>query len=340
VAYDPEELLEVARLHYEEGWSQTRIAQALSYSRPTVARLLRAAEERHIVEKRVVPPLEHGYLKYLEDELRNSFELRDVLLVPGRQEMVTDTLSPNTREAILNSALREAAGYLDRHLHARDVLCLAWGRVIRGIVQHLRPSRLWAELRVVPMLGVLSVRPDWFEANSIVQEIAMAYGTENYYCLPCPAIVRDPAQKEVTARLPLVEATLAMIQKSTFVLTSVAPADAAQSTLVKRALLDQSEVERLIDRGAIGEICAWWFDEEGKPVPDERIYPIGLGLDGLRGITQSGGTVVAVVAADATRLPPLEAALRGRLINTVITDHVSALTLLKRVKGMSGLPET
>ncbi len=333
MVYDPEELLEVARLHYEQGWSQTRIAQALSYSRPTVARLLRAAEERHIVEKRVVPQLEHGYLKYLEDELRSSFDLKDALLVPGRQEMLTGTLNANTREAILNSALREAAGYLDRHVHAQDVLCLAWGRVIRGIVQHLRPSRLWAELRVVPMLGVLSVRPDWFEANSLVQEIAMAYGTDHYYCLPCPAIVRDPAQKEATVRLPLVEETLAMIQKSTFVLTSVAPADAAESTLVKRALLDKSEVERLIDRGAVGEICAWWFNEEGVALPDERIYPIGLGLEGLRQITAGGGTVVAVVAADVPRLPALKAALKGKFINTLITDHVSALTLLKRVKG-------
>lgn len=333
MAYDPEELLEVARLHYEQGWSQTRIAQALSYSRPTVARLLRAAEERHIVEKRVVPALEHGYLKYLEDELRTTFGLRDALLVPGRQEMLTGTLNENTRDAILNAALREAAHYLDRHLHPREVLCLAWGRVIRGIVQHLRPSRLWAELCVVPMLGVLSVRPDWFEANSLVQEIAMAYGTEHYYCLPCPAIVRDPAQKEATVRLPLVEETLAMIQKSTFVLTSVAPADAAQSTLVKRALLDKREVEQLIARGAVGEICAWWFNSEGEAVPDERIYPIGLGLENLRQIICEEGTVAAVVAADATRLLPLEAALRGKLINVLITDHVSALALLKHVKS-------
>ena len=100
MAYNSDELLEVARLHYEEGWSQARIAEALSYSRPTIARMLRAAEERHIVEKRVVPALEHGYLKYLEDELRATFGLRDALLVPGRQEMLGGSLSAGTREAI------------------------------------------------------------------------------------------------------------------------------------------------------------------------------------------------------------------------------------------------
>jgi deoxyribonucleoside regulator len=247
--------------------------------------------------------------------------------------MLRGRLPDATKEAIFHAAARAAAQYLDETLLEREVLCLAWGRVVHAVLQFLHPKQPRPGLVVVPLLGVLSAQPDWFEANALVQTAAAAYQGRRYFCLPIPAIVRDARQKQIAMELPLVRAALAEMQKASFVVTSIAPPDAKKSTVVKRRLLEPAEIKSVKERGAIGEICAWWFNERGEPVPDERIQPIGLGLDGLKRLVARNRTVMAVVAADPTRVAPLHAAIRGKLVNVVVTDHVTGEELLRRAGG-------
>lgn len=328
----PEEVrraFEVARLIVEEGWSQERIAGEWFESRSTIQRLWALAERAGIYHQCVLPPMERAALDGLRGRLVETFRLKDAVLVPGRMEMLDDALSPETREAIFLTAARGAADYLDRSLRERDVLCLAWGRTVHAVLRCLRPSRPLPGLTVVPLLGVLSVRPDLLEANLLVQDAAAAYQTARYTCLPIPAIVRDEAQKRISTQLLLVAAALEQIQQATFVVTSLAPPDPEHSTLVRRDLLASWEVRSVVDRGAVGEICAWWFDSSGEPVHDDRIWPIGLGLEGLRRLVRGSGTVLTVVAADRRRIDPLLAALKAGLVNVLSTDSVTAQELLR-----------
>jgi len=62
-------------------------------------------------------------------------------------------------------------------------------------------------------------------------------------------------------------------------------------------------------------------------VPDAR--PIGLGLKGLADVVRDDRMVVAVVAASRARVAPLKVALEQELVNVLITDSVTAQTLLQ-----------
>ncbi len=322
-------LLEAARLHYEDGLTQAEVADALGLTRVKVNRLLQTARQLGVVQFLVVPRMEHAYLKNIEDDLKAAYGLQDLLLVPGRAEMLDGSLPTNSREAIVETLARAAAQYLDRRLTNEDILCINWGRVMRSVVDHLRPSRPLPGLRVLPMLGILNVRADDFEANLLASEIANAYGG-NYAYLVAPAIVRNPADKAVVRGLPLVRETLALLARSTVAITTIAPADPINATMVQRGWLERGEIEELVVRGAIGEICSWWFDASGCEVQDERCYPIGLGLKGLKEMVATGRRVVAVVGADQSRIAPVHAALVGGLVNVLITDHVTARVLLER----------
>jgi len=320
-------LFEIAKMHFEQGMTQSEVATNLRLSRAKVNRLLQTARDRGIVRVLVVPSLSHAYLHSIEDSLKAAYGLQDVLLIPGREEILRGTLGSNTQEAIVEQLAYVAAQYLDNQLTNQDKLCINWGRVMRAVVDHLHPTKTLPGLDVLPFLGNISAKPDTFEANLLVQEVASAYGGDANW-LVAPAIVRNLRQQETVRELTLVKNTLALISQATIAITTIAPADAKYSTVVKRNWLDSNEVQSLIERGAVGEICSWWFDATGQEVRDDKIYPIGLGLAGLKKMVVENKRVIAVVGADQSRLEPIRAALIGKIINVLITDHVTAQYLL------------
>lgn len=326
--YDDSLLFEIAKLYYEEGLSQEDVANQKGVSRVKINRLLQMARERGIVRFLVVPKVEHAYLRKIEVSLKEAYNLKDVLLIPGREEILSCGLSKNSQEAIIERLANSAALYLDGCLSNEDYLCINWGRVMNAVVSYLHPSKTLTNLNVLPFLGHLSSQPDAFEANRLAQEVAAGYGAK-FNWLVAPAIVRNLHRQEVVRELTLVKKTLQLINSATVAITAIAPANAQSSTVVKRGWLSSVEVQRLIERGAVGEICSWWFDKDGQEIRDDKIYPIGLGLDGLKKMVKEDKRVIAVVGADKERLEPIRAALAGRIINILITDHITAQYLIE-----------
>jgi deoxyribonucleoside regulator len=326
------EAYEMARLLIEENLPQDRIARLKGVARGTVASRLALAREVEILCEILVPPVaRYSRAARLQRDLKERFLLKDVLLVEGHHAMLQRPLDPSERSPVFQSAVRAAADYLDEHLKPDEVLCLAWGAVVHGIVESFRSTRSRSKATVVPMLGALAVRQSPLEANVLAHQMAAALQAPDVYWLSFPAIIRDPRLRPYVADMPLVREALAQIRRSTFVVTSLAPPNPNGSTLVRQQLLEPHEIQQVKDRGAVGEICAWWYDEQGCDVKDERIWPLGLGLEGLRRIVASGrGSVMAVVFADKERILPLLAAIRGRLVNVIVTDHVTAEVLLQR----------
>ncbi|MEM7030038.1 MAG: sugar-binding domain-containing protein [Chloroflexota bacterium] len=322
-------LFEIAKLHYEEGLSQGEVAQRLGLSRPKVNRLMQTARDKGIIRVLVVPKLGHAYLRGIEDDLKSAYQLKDVLLIPGREGIINGTLNSGTQEALVERLAHTAAGYLDRQLTADDVLCINWGRVMRAVVDHLHPTKTLTNLNVLPLLGNLSSQPDAFEANLLAQEVASAYGA-TFNWLVAPAIVRNLQQQEVVRALQLVKTVLEQINQATMAITAIGPANTKHSTVVQRGWLKPEEVQALIDQGAIGEICSWWFDSQGNEIRDDNIYPIGLGLAGLKQMVSEDKSVIAVGGADSQRLEPIYVALKSKIVNILITDHITAQYLIKR----------
>ena len=95
------------------------------------------------------------------------------------------------------------------------------------------------------------------------------------------------------------------------------------------------ELEELQERGAAGDINLRFFDAAGKMLPsdlDDRV--VGLSLEDFRTIPHVVG-----VAGGAGKLGAIRGALRGKLLDVLITDHVSAQTLLEDGTGPD-LPKT
>jgi DNA-binding transcriptional regulator LsrR (DeoR family) len=88
----------------------------------------------------------------------------------------------------------------------------------------------------------------------------------------------------------------------------------------------EAELNEILGRGAVGDIALRFFDNFGNKIDsdvDRRI--IGIDLEQLDRIDKVVG-----VAGGPLKVDALLGALRGQLLNVLITDHVTALQLLEK----------
>ena len=269
-----------------------------------------------------------GELTGLEQDVRYKFELEDVVLVPGRDDILAMKEDAPQKEVLVLSIAQAAARYLEEHLTNRDTLLVPWGRMANYISRQLRPPRPLPGLTIVPMVGVLALEHNPFDANILAAYIATQFGGRSFL-LPAPAVVERGIGKIIEA-LPLVQRVKALYEEATVALVPLAPRDTEHSTVVRMGLLSGDTVRNLLARGAVGEIAShWWFDGKGQIVQEEGEHTIGLGLDGLSRMVMRRAKVMAVVGASRERIPPLKVALNHGLVNILVTDHVTARDLLR-----------
>jgi DNA-binding transcriptional regulator LsrR (DeoR family) len=275
----------------------------------------------------VTPPVHVHELRGLEHRLKARFPLKEVTIVPGRED-VMDVEGSADKESVLLACCQAAAQWLTDTLKDGDTLAVPWGRVASYVAGQLNPTYSPRDLVAVPIVGVTGITTHPFEANTIAAQIASVFGGQSLL-LAAPAVA-PPAAYEVISDLPLVKRVLDQARRADVVITPIAAADPTTSTIVRQGLATPAEVSYVMGRGAVGEIASfWWFDRMGRLVEIPHARPVGLGLRGLAEIVRDDRKVVAVVAASRARIPPLRVALEQELVNVLITDQVTAQDLLK-----------
>jgi DNA-binding transcriptional regulator LsrR (DeoR family) len=125
----------------------------------------------------------------------------------------------------------------------------------------------------------------------------------------------------------------AKVRRVNVVVTSMGPIlenpdDSSEMNLSNDPALNLQLIKEARNAGAIGEVCYWCFDRDGRKV-ETPYEAIGLGFDGLRRIAQDPArTVILVTGGDRRRFEPLRAALRAGLVSVLVSDTVTARYLV------------
>jgi DNA-binding transcriptional regulator LsrR (DeoR family) len=316
----------VALKYFVEGKTAQEVAEELRLERSFVSRRLKEARLRGMVHILVTPPMQLQELRGLERRLKARYPLREVTVIPGRED-VMDVESSADKESVVLACCQAAAQWLTDTLKDDDTLAVPWGRVASYIAGQLNPATSLRHLVSVPIVGVTGITTHPYEANTIAARIASVFGGQSLL-LAAPAVV-TPAAYDVICDLPVVRRVLDQARHANVVITPIAAADPQTSTVVQQGLATPEQVRYAMAQGAVGEIGSfWWFNHFGRQVevPDAR--PIGLGLVGLADIVRDERLVVAVVAASRARVAPLKVALEQELVNVLITDSATAQALL------------
>ncbi|WP_420455707.1 sugar-binding transcriptional regulator [Rubrivirga sp.] len=307
----PRTLAKVAALYYLQGQTQQQIADRLRVSRPTVSRMIKEARERGIVQITVAHV--DGLAVDLESELETAFGLSEVVVADVEGDDVV---------ARLGAA---AAGFLARTLEPGDVVGLTWGSTLRAMVKAVAPRRTDG-VTVVQTLG--GVGPPLGEAHAadLPRRLAGALGAD-LRLLQAPGVVASPEARAVLEADPQIRASLDALATMTVAFVGIGSLDTnpvlGDGALASEVDLPPTLAAELEAGDAVGDVALRFFDVEGRPVPtslDDRI--VGVDFETLADVD-----CVVGVAGGAAKVDAIRAAVRGRLVDVLITDDATARAL-------------
>lgn len=304
-------LYKVAKAYYEDKLTYNQIGDRFGFSRMTVSRLLEQAREEKIVQIIIAPPSDLN--ADLERDLEKVYGLDEAVVVTSPSD---DYNTPNRRT--LGSA---AANYLLRRLQGNEIISLAWGYTMSSVVDAMSHVN-HPDIKVVQTTGGLGKLGSDTHAGDLVLRMAQTLGGKPYI-IPAPGVVSNMSVRDTLLADTQISDALALAAKSDIALVGIG-SPKSRSIVMDSGILTDEDLKQLQDSGAVGDIVLRYFDANGQPVHheiNERI--IGLTLDHIKAIP-----CVIGVAGGILKFEVVQAALRNKLVNVLVTDDELATVLL------------
>jgi DNA-binding transcriptional regulator LsrR (DeoR family) len=307
-------ITKAARLYYEERLTQTEIAGKLGISQVAVSRLLRRAEEYGIVRTTVISP--PGAFAELEGLLEERFGLSQVVIAEAARD---------AEEAVLNAIGSAAAQLLETTLKSGEVIGISsWSASLLSMVDQMHPVRKIQNCTVVQMLGGIGSPSAEKHANHLATRLArLVHGDARF--LPAPGVVGSAGAAKILSQDPYVRETLEFFDRITLALVGIGSLEPSALVASSGNSFSAEELEIIQHNGAVGDICLRFYDANGREVKEpfgNRV--IGIDLERLRRIRTTVG-----IAGGKRKFPAILAGLRGKWINTLVTDQYTADRLAK-----------
>lgn len=310
--FDRDQLLaETAELYYVQHLTQQEISDRLGTTRSTVSRMIAEAQERGLVEIRVHVPLrlDHG----LEQHFTERFGLSAAMVVESAMD----------DEGVLGRVGTAGARLLAGQIADGMTIGMTWGSTLQAIVAAF-PEEAHDGVRVVQVAGALGAQTETFDSAPLVQELARRVGGAAVL-LNAPLLVESPTTAHSLMRNPSNRHAIELARHCDIVLVGVGIMDPDWSTLYLGGHISRDELERLREKGAIGDACGHPFDADGSPVSaewSERL--VGISREALLNTPVRLG-----FAAGAPKAHPLLGALKGGYISHLVTDVAAAREMLR-----------
>ncbi len=300
-------------LYYVAGRTQDEIARVMGISRQGAQRLVSLAVSAGLVRVTVEHPI--ARCLDLAAALKEAFGLEQAEVVP------TDPGSDGGAVGLGEAGAAEIVRWLRRP--EPIVLAMGTGRTLKAAVDHL-PQVSCPQHRIVSLTG--SVGPDGSAAYYNVI-FSMAEKVEaRHFPMPLPVYVSSSEERMLMHGQPMIAATLKLAEAADVVFVGTGEMDEA-APLFLDGFISRSELSDLRAAGATGEICGWVFDAEGQLVGGEHNQRTASAP-----IPPRDRAVVIAIAKGRRKLPALRAALKGGLVNGIITDEATAEALLAAAK--------
>ena len=301
---DNEELVaQVAWYYYNDGLRQGDIANRLGLSRIKVSRLLERGRQTGLIEVQINSRYE-GSLR-LQEQLTSRFDLTEARVIPALEEA-----PPDTRIG------QAAAKFLARWLQPRDLLAIGWGRAVNAALRALSPTLIKREISLVSLTGGVSTYVTGVGTNGM---------RNNVHLIPTPLRVSTPEFAEMLGKEPYVRNVLSMALTARVAIVGIGAAS-RNATLVHDGYCTSGEIDLFVRQGAVGDILGYFYDRDGQVLSlDLHDHVVAVKLEEMKRIP----TIVGA-AAGAEKVEPILGALRGKLINILVTDETTAREILGR----------
>ncbi|MBE2222212.1 MAG: sugar-binding transcriptional regulator [Anaerolineae bacterium] len=304
----------VATMYYEDNMRQTDIAKQLGLSQAMVSRLFNRAREEGIVRISVTTP--KGIFVDLEKQLMGRYGLRDAIVVDCQNSDVEETIQRDIGAA--------ASYYVETAINNGEIIGISsWSATLLALVNSMHPVQRKKDVHVVEILGSVGNPSAEIHAAHITGRFADLVQGQAIY-LPAPGIVGLKTTRDVLINDPYVHEAMAYFDRITMALVGIG--SITPSPILKQSgnIFSDEELNLLREKKAVGDISQRFFDAEGNPVEsslNDRV--ISIELEQMKHVDRAIG-----MAGGSRKLAAIRAALRGGLINILITDNCTAEKLL------------
>lgn len=304
-------LARIARHYYLDDRSKSDIAGELGISRFRVARLLDAARREGVVTIRIESP--SGLDTDLSVELQHTFGLTHAVVLD---------VEDDTPDSLRDRLGRMAAEVLQEIIGRDDVLGLAWARSLRGMGTAVTKM---APCPVVQLTGALS-GPDGSDVLELVRRVAQASGGTPHVFY-APLVAPDATLARTLRRQPEVARAAELAGRVTVAAVGIGAWKPGLSTIYD--MVEPEARKRAQSLGAVGEISGALIDADGRPLQT----PLSRRIIGVTGEQLRSIDTVISVAYGREKAGAVLAALRGGLVNGLITHAGLARALLDKAAG-------
>jgi DNA-binding transcriptional regulator LsrR (DeoR family) len=306
-------MAKVARMYYMQDLTQQEMTEKLQLHQSTISRMLKKARTMNLVRFSIATPT--GTFAELEDQLTSRFHLKDAVVVD----------CPAEGEAMLRDLGVALAYFLETTLKPGKTIGISsWSRSLFAMVDALHPGEYCKGGKVVQILGGIgNLGGGEFHAIHLAQRLAAGVGAMAVL-LQAPAIVGSPEAQRVLSRDAAVRQAAALFDTLDIALVGIGSMEPSRMLTSSGNIFSREERAELQRMGAVGDICMRFYDAAGQPVKTsltKRV--IGIDLVKLRTCRRVVG-----VAGGASKAEAILGALRGELIDVLITDHRTAELLV------------
>lgn len=298
-----------AWLYYIADNTQEEIATKLNVSRQAAQRLVALAVSEKLIKFRLDYPISNCIS--LAEALRDRFSLETCEVIPSSKGNLQTGLGIC------------GATYLEAYLSDKTptVVAFSSGRTLRAMVEQI-PLMDRPQHKLVSIVGNLSHygRAGWYEVVMHLRDRTNA----DAYPMPTPVVATSVKERKLlqTQKSFITVQSLAAKAKVTFVgIGSISQ----NAPLHESGFINDEEISELLTLGAVGEIAGWAYNKEGtllKKGTNTRVAGVPLEHPVTR--------LTIGIAGGMHKTEAILAALKGRLIDGLITDEAVAEAILQK----------
>jgi len=303
------EFRKIAYYYYISNMTQEEISKKMKMSRQRVNRILNYCAKFGIV-KFTIEGLQENNLE-IELRLEKKYNLKGARVV--------NNIDPQKIHEDLGLS---AANFLNDNIADGNTIGFSRGRSVFQLVEQLKGTSV-KNLTVTQLFGNENTSNRAAKIDEIVFSASKILRAQFSLLYP-PVLVKNKEAKESTINEPFFMEAYKTIQKCDMVFVGIGTQD-SQIHHVLNAYGDEEMHGMEWQNKLVGEICTYYYDEAGNIIDTpfkDRVIVIQID-DYLKIPTRVG------IAGLPEKASAIRAAIEGGLINVIITDLESAMTLLE-----------
>src|SRR5690606_32041242 len=238
--------------------------------------------------------------------------------------VVTPTV-PGSPESTLQQVGRAAANQLLESLRDGDVIAITGGKAVSAVVENLPPERAF-DVTVVPLTGGVQGK-FYTDVNHLATQLAERLGGKTML-VHAPLFAESREQRDMLMGMASIREVFDLARQASVALVGIGSIRTPGSSYYDLHPISSADRDTLFSQGVSGEMMAHLIHADGS-VAD---FPLNSRLVALDPPELMRCPRVIGVAAGTEKVLPIQAALNGRFLKSLVVDEVTAAAVLSAME--------